>query len=73
MAEIGHFFVDVLRDVRRGDTMLHAAPVTHGSGGFLLPHLIRSARNVIQPRFDPEHLSSSRSASARPPPSSCRR
>jgi acyl-CoA synthetase (AMP-forming)/AMP-acid ligase II len=56
MAEIGHFFVDVLPDVRRGDTMLHAAPVTHGSGGFLLPHLIRGARNVIQPRFDPEEF-----------------
>ncbi|MBL6749870.1 MAG: AMP-binding protein [Nevskia sp.] len=53
LAEIAHFFVDVLPDLRRGDTMLHAAPVTHGSGAFLLPHLMRGARNLILPRFDP--------------------
>jgi acyl-CoA synthetase (AMP-forming)/AMP-acid ligase II len=53
LAEIAHFFVDVLPDLRRGDTMLHAAPVTHGSGAFLLPHLMRGARNIILPRFDP--------------------
>lgn len=54
LAEIANFLVDVLPDIRRGDTMLHGAPVTHGSGGYLLPHLIRGARNVILPKFDPE-------------------
>jgi acyl-CoA synthetase (AMP-forming)/AMP-acid ligase II len=54
IAEISNFLVDVLPDLRRGDTMLHGAPVTHGSGGFLLPHLMRGARNVILPKFDPE-------------------
>jgi acyl-CoA synthetase (AMP-forming)/AMP-acid ligase II len=54
LAEIANFLIDVLPDVRRGDTMLHGAPVTHGSGGFLLPHLMRGARNVILPHFDPE-------------------
>lgn len=54
IAEIANFLVDVLPDIRRGDTMLHGAPVTHGSGGYLLPHLMRGARNVILPKFDPE-------------------
>jgi acyl-CoA synthetase (AMP-forming)/AMP-acid ligase II len=56
LAEIAHFFIDVLPDLKRGDTMLHGAPVTHGSGAFLLPHLMRGARNVILPRFDPEQF-----------------
>jgi acyl-CoA synthetase (AMP-forming)/AMP-acid ligase II len=33
--------------------MLHAAPVTHASGAFFLPHLLRGARNVVMERFDP--------------------
>ncbi len=56
LAEISNFLIDVLPDLKRGDTMLHGAPVTHGSGGFLLPHLMRGARNVILPRFDPERF-----------------
>jgi acyl-CoA synthetase (AMP-forming)/AMP-acid ligase II len=56
LAEIAHFLIDVLPDLKRGDTMLHGAPVTHGSGGFLLPHLMRGARNIILPRFDPEQF-----------------
>jgi acyl-CoA synthetase (AMP-forming)/AMP-acid ligase II len=54
IAEISNFLIDVLPEIRRGDTMLHGAPVTHGSGGYLLPHLMRGARNVILPKFDPE-------------------
>ena len=56
LAEIANFLADVLPDIRRGDTMLHGAPVTHGSGGFLLPHLMRGARNLILPKFDPEQF-----------------
>jgi len=33
--------------------MLHAAPITHGSGAFFLPHLVKGARSVIVPRFTP--------------------
>lgn len=54
IAEISNFLIDVLPDIRRDDTMLHGAPVTHGSGGYLLPHLMRGARNVILPKFEPE-------------------
>ena len=52
-AEVSNFLVDLLPGIRPGDTMLHAAPVTHASGAFFLPHLFRGARNVIMERFDP--------------------
>ncbi|MCA1841842.1 MAG: AMP-binding protein [Actinobacteria bacterium] len=52
-AEIASFLIDLLPDVRPGDRMLHAAPVVHASGAFVLPHLIRGATNIILERFDP--------------------
>jgi acyl-CoA synthetase (AMP-forming)/AMP-acid ligase II len=51
-AEITSYLLDLLPDIRPGDTMLHAAPVTHASGSFFLPHLIRGAHNVLLPSFD---------------------
>lgn len=35
------------------DRMLHAAPLGHGSGTYLLPFYVRGAANVVLPRFDP--------------------
>jgi acyl-CoA synthetase (AMP-forming)/AMP-acid ligase II len=59
-AEIANFLIDLLPDLRPGDRMLHAAPVVHASGAFVLPHLIRGATNVILEKFEPatflEHL-----------------
>lgn len=52
-AEIVNFLLDLLPDIRRGDRMLHAAPVVLASGAFVLPHLVRGAANVIMERFDP--------------------
>jgi acyl-CoA synthetase (AMP-forming)/AMP-acid ligase II len=52
-AEIASFLIDLLPEVRPGDRMLHAAPVVHASGAFVLPHLIRGATNVIMQRFEP--------------------
>ena len=52
LAEVTNFLLDLLPDIGPGDVMLHAAPVTHGSGAFLLPHLVRGATNVIMPKFD---------------------
>ena len=52
-AEVANFLIDLLPDIRPGDTMLHAAPVTHASGAFFLPHLFRGARNIVMERFDP--------------------
>ncbi|HKN90638.1 MAG TPA: AMP-binding protein [Acidimicrobiia bacterium] len=53
VAEVTNFLLDLLPDVRPGDVMLHAAPVTHGSGAFVLPHLVRGATSVIMTKFDP--------------------
>ncbi|WP_223589887.1 class I adenylate-forming enzyme family protein [Neobacillus bataviensis] len=41
-------------EIQEGDTMLHAAPLTHASGALVLPHWISGAANFILPSFDPE-------------------
>ncbi|MCW2567236.1 MAG: o-succinylbenzoate--CoA ligase [Mycobacterium sp.] len=51
-SEIANYLLDLVPDIGRGDVMLHAAPVTHASGSFFLPHLIRGAHNVVLPSFD---------------------
>jgi acyl-CoA synthetase (AMP-forming)/AMP-acid ligase II len=38
------------------DVFLHAGPLTHASGLFLLPHLAAGATQVLLDRFDPEHV-----------------
>ncbi|WP_040798153.1 class I adenylate-forming enzyme family protein [Nocardia higoensis] len=53
LAEIANFLVDLLPNLRPDSVMLHAAPITHGSGAFFLPHLIKGAANVILPKFSP--------------------
>jgi acyl-CoA synthetase (AMP-forming)/AMP-acid ligase II len=52
-AEISNYLVDLVPDISRGDAMLHGAPVTHASGSFFLPHLMRGAENVLLPSFEP--------------------
>ncbi|HEX7658688.1 MAG TPA: AMP-binding protein [Pseudonocardiaceae bacterium] len=54
LAEVSNFLVDLLPNLRPDSVMLHAAPITHGSGAFFLPHLVKGACNVILPRFSPE-------------------
>lgn len=54
MAEIANFLVDLLPEVHPESVMLHAAPITHGSGAFFLPHLIKGAANVILPKYSPQ-------------------
>ncbi|MGG1678723.1 class I adenylate-forming enzyme family protein [Neobacillus sp. NRS-1170] len=41
-------------EIQEGDTMLHAAPLTHASGALVLPHWISGAANFILPSFNPE-------------------
>jgi acyl-CoA synthetase (AMP-forming)/AMP-acid ligase II len=38
------------------DAFLHAGPLTHASGLFLLPHLAAGATQVLLGRFDPEQV-----------------
>jgi long-chain acyl-CoA synthetase len=42
-----------IEQVAPGDTMLHAAPLSHGSGLYGLPHLIGGGQQVVLPGFDP--------------------
>lgn len=53
LAEVSNFLVDLLPDLHPGTVMLHAAPITHGSGAFFLPHLVKGAASVIVPKFSP--------------------
>ncbi|MBS4210912.1 MULTISPECIES: class I adenylate-forming enzyme family protein [Neobacillus] len=41
-------------DIHEGDTMLHAAPLTHASGTLVLPHWVSGAANSILSGFNPE-------------------
>ena len=42
--------------VQAGDTMLHVAPLSHGSGLYSLPHLFNGGHQVIEPAFAPERV-----------------
>jgi long-chain acyl-CoA synthetase len=37
-----------------GETMLHAAPLSHGAGLYMLPHMLRGGHQLVLPGFDPE-------------------
>jgi acyl-CoA synthetase (AMP-forming)/AMP-acid ligase II len=39
-----------------GDTYLHAGPITHTSGLFVLPFLVHGARQLILPAFDAQEV-----------------
>ncbi len=49
------YFADIER-VEPGDVMLHAAPLSHGSGLYSLPHLLAGGQQVILPGFDPAEV-----------------
>jgi acyl-CoA synthetase (AMP-forming)/AMP-acid ligase II len=53
LAEVANFLVDLLPNLRPDSVMLHAAPITHGSGAFFLPHLVKGAPSVVLPKFTP--------------------
>jgi acyl-CoA synthetase (AMP-forming)/AMP-acid ligase II len=53
LAEVANFLVDLVPNLHPGSVMLHAAPITHGSGAFFLPHLVKGAPNVVLQKFSP--------------------
>ena len=53
LAELAAFLMDLVPELKTGDTFLHAAPIAHASGAFFLPSLVRGVRTVIMPKFDP--------------------
>src|SRR5690606_32952112 len=38
--------------VAPGQTMVHPAPLSHGAGLYMLPHLLAGGHQVVMPRFD---------------------
>jgi len=51
------YFADV-DQIGAGDCVLHAAPMSHGSGMYNFPHVLRAANQVIpeHPHFDPGEI-----------------
>jgi acyl-CoA synthetase (AMP-forming)/AMP-acid ligase II len=52
-AQLTNYLLEHIPDIRPGEVMLHAAPVSHASGSYFLPHLLAGAVNVLLPRFSP--------------------
>jgi acyl-CoA synthetase (AMP-forming)/AMP-acid ligase II len=50
--ELSAFLTDLVPGIKRGDTFLHAAPISHASGAFFLPALVRGARSLVMTKFD---------------------
>lgn len=42
--------------ISRDDRILHVAPLTHGTGFFVLPWFVRGAASVILPEFNPRRV-----------------
>jgi acyl-CoA synthetase (AMP-forming)/AMP-acid ligase II len=49
------YYADIER-VEPGDTKLHAAPLSHGSGLYGLPHLFAGGHQVVLPGFEPQEV-----------------
>ncbi|CAN5491388.1 long-chain fatty acid--CoA ligase [soil metagenome] len=52
-AELSAFLIDLIPEMREGDTFLHAAPIAHASGAFFLPALARGVRSLVMKKFGP--------------------
>jgi len=52
-----HYFTDV-DAIAAGDSIVHAAPLSHGSGLYVLPHIAQAACNVVTESggFDPDEI-----------------
>ena len=57
MAAILNYFSD-LDSIAPGDAIIHAAPMSHGSGFYILPHVARAGLNVVTESggFDPAEI-----------------
>jgi acyl-CoA synthetase (AMP-forming)/AMP-acid ligase II len=49
------YFADI-EHVSPGDVKLHAAPLSHGSGLYGLPHLFAGGHQVVLPGFEPDEV-----------------
>jgi acyl-CoA synthetase (AMP-forming)/AMP-acid ligase II len=51
--QLYNLLTEHIPDIQPGDVMLHAAPMSHASGSYFLPHLVCGGVNVILPRYRP--------------------
>ena len=50
------YFADV-GEITELDTRLHCAPMSHGSGLYAIPFILKGANNIISPKgFDPDYI-----------------
>jgi acyl-CoA synthetase (AMP-forming)/AMP-acid ligase II len=57
MASLHNIITDLLGRVPTGrDTWVHAGPITHTSGLFVLPYFAFGAKQIVQTKFDPDEL-----------------
>ena len=50
------YFADV-GTITENDTRLHSAPMSHGSGLYAIPFILKGAKNIIPPNgFDPDYV-----------------
>ncbi|MGB3386876.1 MAG: AMP-binding protein [Pseudaminobacter sp.] len=58
LSVMAHAYVAEVDPTAPGDTILHAAPMSHGSGLYILPHIMRGATNVVPESgsFEPDEI-----------------
>lgn len=58
LAVMAHAYVAEVDPTAPGDSILHAAPMSHGSGLYILPHIMRGATNVVPESgsFEPDEI-----------------
>jgi long-chain acyl-CoA synthetase len=58
LAAMAHAYLAEVDPVLSGDSLLHAAPMSHGSGMYVFPHVMRRGVNVVPESggFDPEEI-----------------
>jgi long-chain acyl-CoA synthetase len=47
LSVMAHAYAAEVEPIVPGDAILHAAPMTHGSGLYIIPHIMRGATNVV--------------------------
>ena len=52
-AQVTNYLLEHVPGIAPGDAMLHAAPVSHASGSYFLPHLISGGVQHLLPKFTP--------------------
>jgi len=52
MEQVANVFMNADRLIRKEDTFLHVAPLTHAAGYYSTPYYLRGAKHVILDKFD---------------------